>query len=788
MSKIEWIIAIAMTVSIYAKADPEYMLAIGHRVTTPYGEPATVTAIVKKNGKRIVTVKKISNNDILTYYAYQLREPDGGYYFEGNPDRFFSDVRIGDKVRVSLDGHVSTVVDKKADLIFYDRNVSDFGNKIFFERDLTFPDNSRYVKRPENDSETTAVNPVTTEEEQNQVSGKTASKKSDKQVTKRQPLPSIMVKAENGGGEVDAMSILKSFTRDAVEEAVKNGDPVTEQPELRQIQDKMFRAILKPEGGSVALLALAGVGKSALISGMMARVAAGDIPDEIAKYHFIYVDVAAIQAGAGILGMIEARSNAMVKMSENAPVIYIVDEAHALSGIGTHSGNPNNILQSWKPGLQKGTFKAIFISTPDEYAGMVGVDPALERRFATVGMQEPTGKKLVSILRSWCDRYGLKKISDQIFEEAIRFSDEFAMEGAQPSRTTALLSELYSIRAFNGSQNKPVTMGELKQAAQEKYEIDPAELDEKVLRERYENLEKALQALSGQDEAKDALLKETRAVLMGTHDHTKPRFRLLFDGLKGQGKTEIIKIFSQAMGLPGNNRLMMSQFATPYDVDAMKAQIAGFFKANAFTVLFFDEVEKAHPVVQQALLGILDSGVMSYEAKSSGKTVARTLRLHNTAMFLASNAGAGYLASLKSKSDFNEKDYRTYLVEHGINEYLLDRLNAAVPFFATDKSQFRGVVRIQIDKALAEISKNLQYQLALFGKDEMVNALAEKYYTPQISNRDSDRIVSSYIRDTVTHILFTQGKTANKTLGLQWTGTGLNVAQARCESLFLQDN
>ena len=200
----------------------------------------------------------------------------------------------------------------------------------------------------------------------------------------------------------------------------------------------------------------------------------------------------------------------------------------------------------------------------------------------------------------------------------------------------------------------------------------------------------------------------------------------------------------------------------------MKNQIATYVRRNPFTVLFFDEIEKAHLSVQQALLGILDAGTMTYEAVNGSHKVVKTLRLKNTSVFMATNAGQNYITNLGSPELFNDSDFREAMTNDGLDEFMIDRMERVVPFFYITKKEFGEVLKSHLRRSLTEALKNSRVGIKITNSDKMAMDLADKYFKPQMSNREASRIISYYVRDRVTEILFGLGGKQTE-LELKWS-------------------
>jgi ATP-dependent Clp protease ATP-binding subunit ClpA len=346
------------------------------------------------------------------------------------------------------------------------------------------------------------------------------------------------------------------------------------------------------------------------------------------------------------------------------------------------------------------------------------------------------------------------------------------------------------------SDTTPVSEADVSQAVKELYNVDPAELETEKKIERYRKLQASFENLVGQEEAKESILRNTRQIFAGVVDRNKPRQRVLLAGLKGQGKTEMIRLFAESMGLPEDNRLVMSEYSTSFDVNRMKQRIAQLVRRNPFTVLFFDEIEKAHPDVQKALLGILDSATMTYSAQENTPI---KISLRNASVFMATNAGSEFImrnasSSPKVKMGFINSDspeaakevssnqFRQALVADGLNEYLLDRMSVVTPFKILTKDEFKKVLEIHFKKGIKEIEKNSKTVVEIKNLPELINSLGEKLYFPGVSNREVERIVNDELRQKVADVLFEAG--GQKVL-LNWDAGALQP-MISCEGVFVR--
>lgn len=747
----------------------EMDIEVGDRVRLIDRTDAVVIEIIKDRIGNAVAVED-AGGKITIWYDFQL---SNDYNYLGQPPSDYTDRFERNTVVLRKNGnmqHIDKVSTKDGQKIAVFGSSGEDWEYLSMLRPMHFEDIYREARANRQAALSSRSSAVRSAESGNTSSTKPKSNAAANSVPMRLPdIPDISVQSVDGGDQ-NAWGLIKRFSRDLVEEARKANWQYTDDPDLRIVEDNILRGLLMPEGGSIKVLAPAGVGKSILIQRLMARIAKGDIPNSLKNYRFMEISPSELEAGTSRIGAIEAKLDAMKEMSKAIPLVWIGDEFHSFAAIGKHSKNDNNIFQSLKPDVASGVLKFIGLSTPDEWAAAFESDEAFDRRFIRVNIDEPTGERLVRILKSWIKKYNLEELSPDLLNEAIRLADEFSVEGAQPSRTTKLLSVLYSENQMNPGE---ITRADLFSAAKRLWNIDPAEFTPQKRRERLEKLKASLGQLAGQEAVKEAIIDKAEEILVGMHDRSKPRYRLIFPGPKGQGKTKIVKIFSAAMGLPEDNRILMSSFSTPHHVDEMRSQIASYVVRNPFTVLFLDEFEKAHPSVQKAVLGILDTGFITYEVKVGGKPVSKTLRLKNTTIFVATNAGQGYISSLKDRSELNESRLRDAMEKDGLDEFVLDRMAQIVPFFYLSKEEFNEVLRIHFEEALKEIEKNTRVKVTIANQDKMIIALSDKFFTPQMSNREASRIVESYIRRPIKNALISRDDMGS-TLSMKWTGSELS--------------
>ncbi len=573
--------------------------------------------------------------------------------------------------------------------------------------------------------------------------------------------PTITTKGEDGQ-TTDAWSVANAFTTDHIEETLDF--TYTDVPELRAIEDQILRNFIQFELGSVKLLAPAGVGKTYLMKRVAYRFRVGDVPNILKDYKIRGFTGASIDAGTKYVGTLEARAQALVKISKVEKIIWFVDEAHTLSGVGTSESRKSNLMQILKPGLSDGYIKMLMASTPKEWNDNFAKDTALNRRLGEVRISTPNQETLTKIINNWVSSKGLEPLTDDVLKMVIFYSNEFGIEGVQPSKATKLLNSVYSFYQFENTTGT-VSLQLLKKAVQSLYGVDPAELDFDRRKYRYGRLVEELDNLVGQEEAKAAILERARQIMSGIYDRTKPRYRLLFSGPKGQGKTEILRLLAKAYDQTEPHRVVMSDLTSPYMVDELKTRIGNILQTNPMAIIFFDELEKAHPAIQRVLISVLDSGEVTYTSRHGGEVTIITLALKNSSIFASTNAGSDYITKLSSgkgaigfgpqtQQKMNPAELRKQIIADGVDEFVLDRMDGVVPFDYANIEEFSIIIHKQILSIIKNLKDINKLNVSIPDLEGLSNQLAELYYTPEPSIRDIERLIESNIRRPIANLIF----------------------------------
>ena len=482
--------------------------------------------------------------------------------------------------------------------------------------------------------------------------------------------------------------------------------------------DKIIQVLSRRTKNNPVLIGEPGVGKSAVVEGLAQAIVRGEVPDLLLGKTVFALDLPGMLAGAKYRGDFEERLKEIVEaIQKNGNVILFIDEIHNIVGAGASSDNSMDAANILKPMLARGELQTIGATTIDEYRKYIEKDPALERRFTPVNVEQPSVEETIEILRGLRDKYEAHHkvaISDDAIVAAASLSDRYITDRFLPDKAIDLIDEAAS-RARLDSYNGPAGIKEKEQEierlktekfkaarkddfikAQQIYEqICAAEREIEKLRADWEksrgesgatigsedvakivaswtgipvvklteeestrllHLEEELhKRVIGQDEAVSAVAKAIRRARAGLKDPNRPIGSFIFVGPTGVGKTELCKALAGAMF--GDERLMvrldMSEFMEKHSVskiigappgyvgfDDASGQLTEKIRRKPYSVVLFDEIEKAHPDVFNVLLQILDDGRLT---DSKGRVVS----FKNTVVIMTSNVGAAKAGEMR---------------------------------------------------------------------------------------------------------------------------------------------
>jgi len=533
------------------------------------------------------------------------------------------------------------------------------------------------------------------------------------------------IRKMQAGPEGENDSMLDRFSRDLTAMA-RDGklDPVIGR---RKELERLIRTLSRRTKNNPCLIGEPGVGKTSIVELLAREIAAEHVPDSIRGKRLLSLDLAGMVAGTKFRGEFEERIKGLIReASEDDRIILFLDEIHTLIGAGGAEGalDAANIL---KPALSRGEIQLIGATTVEEYRKHIEKDAALERRFQPLMVEEPSEAESIEILKGLRSRFEAHHrvtISDGACEAAVTLSARYCSDRFLPDKAIDILDEsaakVQLVSAGRRSKSV-VTENEVAGVVADLTGIPVSRLNEREA-DRLSHLEKTLhKRLVGQEEAVSAVARAVRRGRTGLKDPGRPIGSFLFLGPTGVGKTELAKALTEALFGKEESmiRVDMSEFMEQHSVSKLIGSPPGYVgydaggqfsekvRRNPYSVVLFDEIEKAHPDIFHLLLQILDDGHIT---DAQGRKVS----FKNTIIIMTSNAGANRIVSPKklgfSAGNDPKADYETMKagvmeeVKHTFRPEFLNRIDETIVFSQLSKPELEAILK----NLLGKLEKRLQ--------------------------------------------------------------------------------
>ena len=561
--------------------------------------------------------------------------------------------------------------------------------------------------------------------------------------------------------------VLDQYSRDLTLLAASGSfDPVIGRDEeiRRSVQILSRRSKNNP-----VLIGEPGVGKTAVAEGIAAYIAGSDAPDSMAGKRLVALDLPALLAGTKYRGDFEERVKAVLKDVKKAgDVILFIDEMHTMIGAGSAEGaiDAANIL---KPALGRGEVQIIGATTPEEYRRHIEKDAALERRFQPVKIAEPSRSdslKMLGAVRQSLEKHHGVKISDAALTAAVDLSARYINDRFLPDKAIDLADEAAAhIRVSGGGL---VTAEDIAGIVSMWTGIPVANLSADETK-RLCNMESILhRRVIGQNEAVTAVSRAIRRGRVGLSDPNRPIGSFLFLGPTGVGKTELCRALAEAVFGESDAmiRLDMSEYMEKHAVSKLIGSPPGYVgyedggqltervRRKPWSVVLFDEIEKAHEDVWSILLQIMDDGRLT---DSAGRVVS----FRNTIIVMTSNVGAKSISDGRPRMGFTpDGGDEAQLMRACINEELrrtfkpefLNRIDETIVFRRLSRAEIRSIAERML-LTVAERFKALGMTLSV--PDQVVDFLAERGYDEKYGARPLRRAIRSMIEDKAAELMLT---------------------------------
>ena len=633
-----------------------------------------------------------------------------------------------------------------------------------------------------------------------------------------------MRREKNAGKKKEAPSTLAQYSRDLTALAREGRlDPVIgRDDEIRRV----IQILSRRTKNNPCLMGEPGVGKTAVVEGLAARIVAGNVPYSVQNKRLLTLDLSGMVAGSKYRGEFEERIKRVVKeVIEDGNVILFLDELHTIIGAGGAEGaiDASNIL---KPSLARGEIQLIGATTISEYRKYIEKDAALERRFQPVTVEEPTIEEAKAILKGIAHKYEEHhrvRITDAALDAAVTLSARYINDRNLPDKAIDLIDEAASaakldavvrpakvdemdaeIEKLDLQIERSIKMeafsqaGELRQKqkqllkkrenAMNRFSRKEAEsacvVDEEQIAkvvstwtkipleklnekesDKLLKLESILhKRVIGQEEAVTAVAKAIRRGRVGLQDPNRPIGSFLFLGPTGVGKTELTKALAEAMFGSENAliRVDMSEYMEGHSVSKMIGSPPGYVgfdeggqlsekvRRNPYSVVLFDEIEKAHPDVFNILLQVLDDGHIT---DSKGRKVS----FKNTILIMTSNAGAqriidpknlGFGAGATEKQNYEKmKSGVMEEVKKIFKPEFINRIDEIMVFHALTQADMKEIITLLSGNLTKRCKEQMGIKLTI--SPALKQHIVDKHADLKMGARPLKRAIQTIIEDAL---------------------------------------
>jgi ATP-dependent Clp protease ATP-binding subunit ClpC len=539
-----------------------------------------------------------------------------------------------------------------------------------------------------------------------------------------------------------------------------------------------------------------GVGKTAIAEGLAQRIVNGDVPEILKDKHVISLDMGLMLAGTRFRGEFEERVKAVVEEVRQAGnIILVIDEIHNLVGAGAMGGamDAANML---KPALARGELQCLGTTTLDEYRQHIERDPALERRFQPIMVGEPSVEETIEILsglRKNYEEHHKVKFCDRAIVAAAKLADRYISDRFLPDKAIDLIDEAGSrvhLRHFSKNRGRTTeNEGEFDAPVINPQSLVPVVDEEEIAQiaaswtgipvtkiaesESHSllHLEARLhERIIGQEQAIEAVSRAIRRARVGLKDPNRPIASFVFAGPTGVGKTELAKALATYLfGSPDSMiRLDMSEFMESHTVSKLIGSPPGYIgyeeggqlteavRRQPYTVILFDEIEKAHPDVFNMLLQLLDDGRLT-DAKG------RTVDFKNTLVIMTSNIGSKVIEKggggfgFEMAEDRAEAAYDRIrsLVNDELKQYFrpefLNRIDDIIVFRQLTKPEVQQIADILLKEVAAQLKE--QRDITLEVTEAFKALVVQEGYNPSYGARPLRRAIMRLLEDSLAEAI-----------------------------------
>jgi ATP-dependent Clp protease ATP-binding subunit ClpA len=500
-----------------------------------------------------------------------------------------------------------------------------------------------------------------------------------------------------------------------------------------------------------------GVGKTAIVEGLAQEINAGRVPDFIKGYEVWGLEIGSLLAGSKYRGEFEEKFKQVISALETkANCILFIDEAHTMKGAGSSSNSTLDFANMLKPAITKGSLKIVASTTWEEYYESFEKDRALMRRFHRVSINEPNAETTEQILIGLSPRleqYHNVLIDTDAITAAVDLGNRYIHDRKNPDKSIDLLDGACAKERVRDAGTVTITRDLIMQQLARVTTIPLDKLENERSTKIIELESNIKQKLYGQDAAVNSVLDRVYINFSGIGNEKRPIASFLFLGPTGTGKTELAKLLAENLDMH-MLKYDMSEYQEKHTVSSLIGAPPGYVgfedgnvgggklisdvSKNPYSVILFDEIEKAHPDVINIMLQMLDEARIT---SANGKSV----NLKNCIIIMTSNLGARDNES--NNIGFGQDLAKTGSEDKAMKEFfkpeLRNRIDQVCKFVKLDTLAVKKIVVKFTDELQTSLAaKNIRLTLA----ESVVDMLADKGYDPKMGARPLSRKIDELIR------------------------------------------
>ena len=532
--------------------------------------------------------------------------------------------------------------------------------------------------------------------------------------------------------------------------------------------EEMITVLARRFKANVLMVGDPGVGKTAIVEGLAQEINAGRVPEFLKGHEVWGLEIGSLLAGSKYRGEFEEKFKQVISALESKKnCILFIDEAHTMKGAGAGNNSSLDFANMLKPAITKGSLKVVASTTWEEFYESFEKDRALMRRFHRVGIDEPNAEVTEQILIGLSPRleqFHNVLIDTEAITAAVELSGRYIHDRKNPDKSIDLLDGACARERVKDAGNVTVTK-DMIMAQLAKVTNIPLDRLQNERSAKIVDLESNIkQKLYGQDEAVDAVLERVYINFSGIGNEKKPIASFLFLGPTGTGKTELAKLLATNLDMQ-MLKYDMSEYQEKHTVSSLIGAPPGYvgfedgnigggklisdISKNPFSVILFDEIEKAHPDVINIMLQMLDEGRLT---SSNGKTV----NLKNCIIIMTSNLGAR--DNENNNIGFGQALERTGSEDRAMKDFfkpeLRNRIDQVCKFTKLDKLAIKKIVVKFTDELQSSLdSKGIR----LTYTESVVDMLADKGYDPKMGARPLARKIDELIRIPLSKKILFEG-------------------------------